>query len=148
MCMHIHIHTHTYTCFGGLDGTLLGDLRAPLQATLSSSSIVSGWYSRFTKWICSNLRFRGCISCCKSYCHNTIYNRAYHNIIQHTRLSLLVWMECPARCSGGRRPLIAGCSSLQRLGVDLPLIPPVWESNLGPPASESRPFSQLSYRCH
>ena len=29
--------------------------------------------------------------------------------------------NCPARCSGGRRPLIAGCVSLQRLGVDLPL---------------------------
>ena len=44
-------------------------------------------------------------------------------------------MECPAWCSGGQRPLIAGCSSLQRLGMDLPVTHPVWASNLGPPAS-------------
>ena len=30
-----------------------------------------------------------------------------------------VRMKCPARCSGGRRPLIAGRSSLQRLVIDL-----------------------------
>ena len=32
----------------------------------------------------------------------------------------LFWVrkECPAWCSGGRRPWIAGCSSLQRLGVE------------------------------
>ena len=38
---------------------------------------------------------------------------------------VLVLMECPAWCSGGRRPLIAGCLSLQRLGMDLPVIRPV-----------------------
>ena len=30
--------------------------------------------------------------------------------------------------------------SLQRLGVDLPLNRPIWDSNLRPPASESPPF--------
>ena len=50
-------------------------------------------------------------------------------------------LNCPAWCSGGRRPLIAGRPSLQRLGVDLPLTRPVWDSNLGPPASESRPLA-------
>ena len=30
---------------------------------------------------------------------------------------------CPAWCPGGRRPLFAGCSSLQRLGVDFPITP-------------------------
>ena len=54
----------------------------------------------------------------------------------------------PEWCSGGRRPLIAGRLSLQRLGVDLPLARPVWESSPGPPVSESRSLSQLSYRCH
>ena len=34
---------------------------------------------------------------------------------------------------GGWRPLIAGCSCLQRLGMDLPITRPVWDSNLGPP---------------
>ena len=38
-----------------------------------------------------------------------------------TRRSIcLVRMECPAWCSGGRRPLIAGRASLQRLGRDFP----------------------------
>ena len=46
--------------------------------------------------------------------------------------------NCPARCSGGRRPLIAECLSLQRLGVDSSVTRPVWDSNLGPPACESR----------
>ena len=59
-----------------------------------------------------------------------------------------VWMECPAWCSGGRRPLISGCSSLQRLGMDLAVTRPVWDAKLGPPASDSRSSSQLSYRCH
>ena len=45
----------------------------------------------------------------------------------------LVRMECPAWCSGGRRPLIAGCRSLQSLGVALPVTRPVWDSNLGTP---------------
>ena len=36
----------------------------------------------------------------------------------------MVWMECPARCSGGRRPLIAGCLSLRRLGDDFLLCEP------------------------
>ena len=49
----------------------------------------------------------------------------------------LVRMECPALCSGGFRLLIAGCWSLQRLGMNLPVTLPVW-SNLGPPASESQ----------
>ena len=61
---------------------------------------------------------------------------------------VLVRMECPAWCSGGQRPLIAGCLSLQALGVDLPVTRPVWDSNLRPPASESRPFSQQSYQSH
>ena len=46
--------------------------------------------------------------------------------------------NCPARCSGGRRPLIAGCLSLQRLGVDISVIHPVWDSIPRHPASESR----------
>ena len=32
--------------------------------------------------------------------------------------------NCPAWCSGGRRPLIAGCLSLQRLGIDFPVACP------------------------
>ena len=36
----------------------------------------------------------------------------------------------PAWCSGGRRPLIAGCLSLQRLGIDLPVTHPAWDSNI------------------
>ena len=43
--------------------------------------------------------------------------------------------------SGGRRPLIAGCLSLQRLRTDLPVTRPAWEWNLRPPASESRPLT-------
>ena len=62
--------------------------------------------------------------------------------------SFLVRMKCPAWCSGGQRPWIAGCLSLQRLIMDLPLTRPVRDSNLGPPASESRPFCQLSCRRH
>ena len=53
----------------------------------------------------------------------------------------------PAWCSGGRRPLIAGCLSLQRLVMDLPLIRPVWDSNPRPSCKVSRPFCKLSYRC-
>ena len=61
----------------------------------------------------------------------------------------MVRMECPAWFSGGLRLVIAGCLSLQRLGVGLPLARPVWDSNLGrPAASESRPLCQLSYRSH
>ena len=30
--------------------------------------------------------------------------------------------NCPARCSGSQRPLIAGCLSLQSLGMDLLLL--------------------------
>ena len=44
----------------------------------------------------------------------------------------------PAWCSGGRR---AGCLSLQRPGIDLPVTRPAWGSNLRPPASESRPLT-------
>ena len=43
----------------------------------------------------------------------------------------------PSWCSGGRRPLIAGCLSLQRLGIDVPVTRPAWDLNLRPPASES-----------
>ena len=59
-----------------------------------------------------------------------------HNMIYHciTRYSLflflfglggvfLVRMELLAWCSGGWRPLIAGCLSLQRLGVDFSFFP-------------------------
>ena len=36
-----------------------------------------------------------------------------------------------------RGPSIAGCFSLQSLGVDLPITRPVWDSNPRPPASET-----------
>ena len=39
--------------------------------------------------------------------------------------------------------MIAGCLSLQRLGVGLPVTRPAWDSNLGPPASE---FGSLTTR--
>ena len=54
---------------------------------------------------------------------------------------LFLWSgwNFPAWCSRGRRPLIAGCVSLQRLGFDLHVNCPAWDSNLRPPASESRP---------
>ena len=61
---------------------------------------------------------------------------------------VFVRMECPAWCSGGRRPLIAALLSLQRIGMDLPVTRPVWDSKLGPPDSESRPLGQLSCRRH
>ena len=32
----------------------------------------------------------------------------------------MVRMECPSQCHGGRRPLIAGRESLQRLGIQVP----------------------------
>jgi len=54
------------------------------------------------------------------------------NMMQH-RLRIT---NCPASCSGGSRPLIAGRLSLQRLGVHLPLNRPVWDFNPRPPASE------------
>ena len=130
----------------------------------------------------------------------------YHSTSRHTVHCFLAWLggvffvrrECPVWCSGGRRPLIAGCLSLQGLGADfftrtewpadrsthgvakghkqnkidtvtnqpcqafwlpvsgqrrhlhppafagqvvgrgadLPVTRPVWESNLGPPASQ------------
>ena len=50
-----------------------------------------------------------------------------------------VRMELPCVVLG--RPEALGCRvplSLQRLGVDLSITPPVWDSNLRPPASESR----------
>ena len=34
--------------------------------------------------------------------------------------------------------MIAGCLSLQRLGIDLPVTGSVWDSNLEPASSESR----------
>ena len=52
-------------------------------------------------------------------------------------------LNSPAWCSGGRRPLIAGRFSLQRLGVGLPITRPVWDSNLDP-ASESRPLTNCA----
>ena len=52
--------------------------------------------------------------------------------------------NCPAWCSGGPRPLIAGCLSLQRLGVDLPVTRTVWDSKPRPPASEGSP---LGFQC-
>ena len=58
---------------------------------------------------------------------------------------VLVRTECPAWCSGGRRPLIAGCLSLWRLGVDLPATRPVWDLNLGPPASESPSLANCAF---
>ena len=64
-----------------------------------------------------------------------------------TRRGPLVRMESPAWCSGGWRPLIAGSLSLQRLGVDLPLTRPVWDSNLGPLAPESQSVA-VSYGCN
>ena len=67
----------------------------------------------------------------------------------HTEFACLNWgevrMKCHACCSGGQRPLMAGCLSLQRLGIGLPVTCPVWDSNLRPPAFESRSFCQLSY---
>ena len=39
--------------------------------------------------------------------------------------SSAVRMECPALCSGGGMPVIAGCLSLQRLGMDLLVTHPV-----------------------
>ena len=48
---------------------------------------------------------------------------------------------CPAWCSGGHRPLIAGCLSLHRLGINLPVTRPARDANLRPPASESRPLT-------
>ena len=46
-----------------------------------------------------------------------------------------------AWCSGGWRPLIAGCLSLQMLGICLPATRAAWDSNPRPPASESRPLT-------
>ena len=47
----------------------------------------------------------------------------------------------PLLCSGSRRPLIAGCLSLRRLGVGLPLTRPARSRILfhGEPAAPSRP---------
>lgn len=60
---------------------------------------------------------------------------------------LFVWSgwNCPAWRSGGQGPLIAGCCpSLQRLGGDLPVTRPVWDSNSRPPTSESRSLASLA----
>ena len=48
----------------------------------------------------------------------------------------MVRMECPAWCSGDRRPLIAGCLSLRRLVMGLPVT--CLAGHRTPPASESR----------
>ena len=56
--------------------------------------------------------------------------------VAYSEVSLWSGWDFPSWCSGGRRPLIAGCISLQRLGVDLPVLRPVWNSNPRPPASE------------
>ena len=53
-------------------------------------------------------------------------------------------MEHPAWCSGGRRPLIAGCLSLQKPGMDLPVSHPVWVSNPRPPTSGSRSLANCA----
>jgi hypothetical protein len=42
-------------------------------------------------------------------------------------------------CSGGRT---------SRLGMNLPVTRPVWDSNTRHPASESRSLRHISYRCH
>ena len=76
----------------------------------------------------------GRLACCSSSCCCLADHRFPH------LWTTIVW-------SKSWRPLIAGCLFLQRLGVDLPLNRPVWDSNPRPPASESRHFSQLSYRC-
>ena len=51
--------------------------------------------------------------------------------------SFLVLTECPCVVLWRPEALIAGCLSLQRLGMDIPITRPVWGSNPGPPASES-----------
>ena len=56
-----------------------------------------------------------------------------------TRRSLLVvrmGFPCVAEW-----PLIAGCLSLQRLGIYFPVTRPAWGSNLRHPASERRPIT-------
>ena len=60
---------------------------------------------------------------------------AFPTQVRHSSLFLTRRMECPAWCSGGRRPLIEGCLSLRRLGMVLPVTRPV---NIEPqtPASE------------
>ena len=52
--------------------------------------------------------------------------------------------NCPEWCSGGRRPLIAGRLSLQRLGMDSPLTRPFWPDL---PHLRADP-NQPSYRCN
>ena len=46
-----------------------------------------------------------------------------------------------AWCSRGRRPLIAGCLSLQKLGIDLPVTRPACDSNPRHPTSETWPLT-------
>ena len=58
-----------------------------------------------------------------------------HEILKTDRGDALAW------CSGGRRPLIAGCLSLQRLGMDLPGTCPALDSKPRPLASDIRHLS-------
>ena len=100
-----------------------------------------------------------------SYCHYILLTQSLYISIP---VSLGVWFRyClvvflarrnilwsgwnfPAWCSRGRRPLIAGCLSLQRLEIDLPVTHPARDSNLGPLHLRADPscLHQLSYRCN
>ena len=51
--------------------------------------------------------------------HHTCYIHMYIYIYIYIYISFSVRVECPARCSRGRRPLIAGCLSLRRPGMEL-----------------------------
>ena len=58
-------------------------------------------------------RGSGCLT------NRVTFLRAFVTFLTRRNLFRSRW-NCPASCSGGRRPLIAGCLSLQRLGIDIP----------------------------
>ena len=82
----------------------------------------------------------------KMMCHTRLHKPA-RMIIMLVDSDGYVWSgwNSPVWCSGGRRPLIAGCLSLQRLEGASPVTRP----DLRPPASESRSLAiELSEQLH
>ena len=54
----------------------------------------------------------------------------------------------PAWCSGGRGPVIAGCLSPKRFGIDLSATRPAWELEPQTSCIREPTLNQLSHRCN
>ena len=146
ICIYIYTHVYIYIHLRLVSLSLSLSLSTRVQRPPRDHEFVQGDASNCPQRSCSvgvpkqtwaTCQWRFCIVCCISVVWG-----------------VFLWSRWnfPAWCSGCRRPLIAGCLSRQRLGIDLTLTRPVWDSNLRPPASESRSIAtellQPSYPSH